>query len=59
AALVFIVAAHVAWGAAGLLAAGAVIGGQLGAKVGRRLSPGLLRGIIVVVGVGVAIRLLV
>ncbi|HSS12222.1 MAG TPA: sulfite exporter TauE/SafE family protein [Acidimicrobiales bacterium] len=59
AALLFIVAAHVAWGAAGLLAAGAVIGGQLGAKVGRQLSPELLRGIIVVVGVGVAIRLLV
>jgi uncharacterized protein len=59
AALLFIVAAHVAWGAAGLLAVGAVIGGQLGAKLGRQLRPELLRGIIVVVGVVVAIILLV
>jgi uncharacterized membrane protein YfcA len=59
AAVVFIIAAHVAWGAAGLLAAGAVIGGQLGAKLGRQLNPEVLRAIIVVVGVGVAIGLLV
>ena len=59
AALVFIVAAHVAWGAAGILAAGAVIGGQVGAKIGRRLPPLVLRAAIVLVGVGVAINLLV
>jgi uncharacterized protein len=59
AALLFIVFAHVAWDAAGVLAAGAVIGGQVGATVGRRLPASLLRGIIVVVGTGVAIRLLV
>ncbi|HET6168267.1 MAG TPA: sulfite exporter TauE/SafE family protein [Marmoricola sp.] len=51
AALMFIVVAHVDWRAAGLIAVGSVIGGQLGATVGRRLSPNLLRGLIVVVGV--------
>ncbi len=39
------------WAAAGLIAVGSVIGGQLGATVGRRLSPNVLRGVIVVVGV--------
>src|SRR5204863_3808982 len=38
AALLFIAVAHVAWGAAGVLAVGSTIGGQLGATVGRRLS---------------------
>jgi hypothetical protein len=59
AALLFIVASHVVWSVAGLLALGAVIGGQVGAKLGRRLPAPLLRGIIVVVGTAVAIRLLV
>jgi uncharacterized membrane protein YfcA len=49
----------VAWGAAGLLAGGSIIGGQLGATVGRRLSPSLLRAVVVVVGVAVSIVLLV
>lgn len=59
AALLFIALAHVAWGAAGLVAAGAVPGGQLGATVGRRLPPLLLRVVIVVVGTAVAVDLLV
>jgi uncharacterized membrane protein YfcA len=59
AAALFIAVAHVAWGAAGLLAAGSIIGGQLGATVGRRLSASLLRAAIVVVGVAVSIVLLV
>jgi uncharacterized membrane protein YfcA len=59
AALLFIVVAHVAWGAAGLLAVGSVIGGQIGATVGRRLPARLLRGIVVVVGTVVAVKLLV
>jgi uncharacterized protein len=58
AAFIFIAVAHVAWGAAGVLAAGSVIGGQVGATVGRRLSPTLLRTVIVVVGVAVSIDLL-
>jgi hypothetical protein len=59
AAIVFIAVAHVAWGAAGVLAGGSVIGGQLGATVGRRLPPTLLRTAIIVVGVAVSIDLLV
>jgi len=51
AAAIFIVVADVAWTPALLLAAGSAVGGQVGAKVGRRLSPALLRGLIVVVGV--------
>lgn len=59
AAVLFVAVAHVAWEVAALLAVGSVLGGQLGASVGRRLPPGLLRGVVVVVGVAVAIRLLV
>ena len=59
AAVLFIAVAHVAWGAAGILAAGSIIGGQLGAMVGRRLSASLLRAVIVVVGVAASIVLLV
>lgn len=51
AALVFIAVADVDWAVAGLIAAGAVVGGQLGATVGRRLPPNVLRGVIVLVGV--------
>jgi uncharacterized membrane protein YfcA len=50
AAAVFIAVAHVDWAIAGLLAVGSVVGGQLGASVGRRLPPSVLRGVIVVVG---------
>ena len=39
------------WSAAGLIAAGALAGGYVGAKAGRRLSPVLLRGLIVIIGV--------
>jgi uncharacterized membrane protein YfcA len=59
AALLFIAVAHVAWAAAGILAAGSILGGQVGATVGRRLSPSLLRTAIVIVGVAVSIVLLV
>ncbi|WP_070379414.1 sulfite exporter TauE/SafE family protein [Rhodococcus sp. WMMA185] len=38
------------WAAAGLIAAGSLFGGVLGARYGRRLSPKALRGAIVVVG---------
>jgi uncharacterized membrane protein YfcA len=58
AALVFIAVADVDWAVAGLLAAGAICGGQLGARLGRRIPAGWLRAVIVVVGVAVAIRLL-
>jgi uncharacterized membrane protein YfcA len=59
AAVLFVVAAHVAWGAAALLAAGSIVGGQVGATIGRRIPAPLLRVIIVVVGTAVAVRLLI
>jgi uncharacterized membrane protein YfcA len=51
AAVVFAFVAHVDWTIAGLIAVGSIIGGQLGATVGRRLPPVALRALIVVVGV--------
>ncbi|HTJ74839.1 MAG TPA: sulfite exporter TauE/SafE family protein [Acidimicrobiales bacterium] len=59
AAVLFILFAHVSWAPALLLAAGAIVGGQLGAWLGRRIPPQILRGVIIVVGVAVAVRLLV
>jgi len=58
AALLFIAFAEVDWAVAGLLAVGAITGGQVGASLGRRISPGWLRAAIVVVGVAVAVRML-
>lgn len=58
AAVLFVFIADIDWALAGLIAAGAVVGGQLGATVGRRLPDPLLRAVIVVVGV-VAIVLFV
>jgi uncharacterized membrane protein YfcA len=41
-----------------LLAVGALIGGVLGASVGRRLPPAVLRAVIVVVGLAAIVKLL-
>jgi uncharacterized protein len=59
AAIVFIVVGkHLAWDAVGLLAVGSTLGGQLGARYGRRLSPPALRAVIVVVGLLAIAKLL-
>jgi uncharacterized protein len=58
AAVVFIAVSHVDWTAAGLIAAGSVVGGQLGARVGRKLPPRGLRGLIFCVGVAALVKLL-
>ncbi len=50
AAIVFLLAADVAWAPAALIAVGSIAGGQLGARYGRRLPPTPLRALIVVVG---------
>jgi len=57
AAVIFLFFASVAWLPALLLAVGSAAGGQLGAKIGRRLSPAVLRGVIVVVGVAAIVQL--
>jgi len=57
--VVFIAVAHPDWAVVGLIALGATVGGQLGAKVGRRLPPAVLRGVIVVVGVLAIVAVLV
>ncbi len=59
AALLFIAVGHVNWAVAGLIAAGAIVGGQLGARGGRRLPPDVLRVAVVVVGLVVAVVLAV
>ena len=51
AAVVFLFSGDMDWRIAGLLAAGSLIGGQIGATVGRRLPPLVLRTVIVAVGV--------
>jgi uncharacterized membrane protein YfcA len=46
------------WPVVLLIAVGSAVGGQLGAKVGRRIPPMVLRGVIVVVGVVAIVNLL-
>jgi uncharacterized membrane protein YfcA len=57
AAIIYIASGHIDWIAALLVAAGSIVGGQLGAYYGRKLSPQAMRAIIVVVGIGALIRL--
>ena len=59
AAVVFIAFSHVAWGAAALLAVGSILGGQLGAHVGRQLPPWRLRVVIICVGVAALVKIMV
>jgi len=49
---------RISWPVAGLIAAGSLVGGSLGARYGRRLSPNALRATIVVVGLIGLYRLL-
>ncbi len=49
---------RISWPVVGLIAAGSLIGGWLGARYGRRLSPDALRAVIVVVGLIGLYRLL-
>lgn len=58
AAIIFVAVAHVAWEPAALVAVSSVVGGQTGASVGRRLSPVVLRGLLVVAGVAAVVKLL-
>ena len=51
AAIVFVCISQVAWLAAGVIAVGAVLGGQIGGSVGRRLPPIVFRTIVVGIGI--------
>ncbi len=64
-AVVFVIAASVSygeaaisWPAVGLLASGAITGGLIGAAVGRRIPPPVLRAVVVTVGVVAIVQLL-
>jgi uncharacterized membrane protein YfcA len=59
AAIVFIIHAHLQWGAAGLLAVGCLIGGYVGARVARKLPAPAFRVVVVAIGLATGIRLLV
>jgi uncharacterized membrane protein YfcA len=56
--LIFLFVADVDWTVVALIAAGSVVGGQLGATVGRRLSPLVLRVVIVIVGLAALVSFL-
>lgn len=58
ASVIFVVVAELDWTALLLLAAGSTVGGYAGARVGRRLNPGVLRALIVAVGVTAALLML-
>ncbi|MEU9099417.1 sulfite exporter TauE/SafE family protein [Streptomyces sp. NPDC048361] len=57
AAVFFLFVAEFNWTAVLLIAVGSTIGGQIGAKVGRRLKPAVLRGVIIAVGVVAILQL--
>ncbi|MFF1909771.1 sulfite exporter TauE/SafE family protein [Kitasatospora sp. NPDC058218] len=59
AAVFFLFTSTINWAAAGLIAVGSLCGGLVGAKVGRKLPPPVLRGVIVVVGLVAVTKLLV
>jgi uncharacterized membrane protein YfcA len=56
--LIFVFAAEIDWGVAGLIAAGSIAGGLVGSHYGRRLEPNLLRALIVIVGLTAIARLI-
>lgn len=58
AAILFLLLAPVDLGVAALIAVGSIVGGQLGAYIGRRLSPMALRIAVISVDLVVAVRLL-
>jgi uncharacterized membrane protein YfcA len=56
--ILFILVAPVHWDIALLIAGGSIVGGQVGARVGRRLPPSALRLAIICVGLLAEARLL-
>ena len=58
AAIVFSIAAHVAWSYAGILALTSLVGGYAGARFARRVPTGPLRVLIILIGLAAAAKLL-
>lgn len=58
ASVIFLVVAELDWHAVVLLAVGSIVGGYVGARIGRRLNPTALRSLIVLVGVTAAVSML-
>lgn len=59
AATFFLFSGRVWWLAALIMAVGALVGGHLGGRVAVHLDPGVLRAVVVVIGIGVAVVYLV
>jgi uncharacterized membrane protein YfcA len=57
--IIYAFVAPVSWPVVAVLAVSSIVGGLLGASVGKRLSPAALRGAIVVIGVAAVVHLLV
>lgn len=55
---IYAVVAPVSWPVVGILAVSSIAGGLLGARIGRRLPPTVLRGVIVVIGVAAIVDML-
>ena len=56
--LIFVVVADPAWDAVLLLAAGSVVGGYVGARIGRRIPDRLFRVLVVIAGVTAAVAMM-
>jgi hypothetical protein len=56
--VIFIILAHPNWTYVALIAVGSALGGQIGGLIGRRLSPVVLRAIIVIVGIAALVKFL-
>lgn len=56
--LIYAFVAPISWPVVAILAVSSAIGGQLGAKIGRKLPPTVLRGVIVVVSLAAMVQLI-
>jgi uncharacterized membrane protein YfcA len=56
--IIFVALAELDWAAIGFLAAGSVVGGYVGARIGRRLPPTVFRILVVIAGVTAAVAML-
>lgn len=56
--IIFVAVADLDWLAIGLLAAGSVVGGYVGARLGRKMPPTVFRVLVVIAGVGTAVFML-